>query len=58
MSAISAVVGSTVGFDRELWVGGVAGVGDIDINKASEGKVGGVVLLIRTEIVFKIWFLE
>ena len=58
MSAISAVVGSTVGFDGEVWVGGVAGVGDIDINKASEGKVGGVVLLIRTEIVFKIWFLE
>ena len=56
MSVISAVVGSTVGFDRELWVGGVDGVGDVDIDEAREGKVGGVVSLCRTEIVFEIGF--
>ena len=55
MSAISAVVGSTVLFDGELWVGGVAGVGDVDINEASHGKFGGFVLLIRTEIMFEIF---
>ena len=35
-------------------LGGVAGFGDVDINKASEGKVGGIVLLSWTEIVFEI----
>ena len=38
----------------EIWVGGVAGVGDVDINEASDGKVGGVVSLSWTEIVFEI----
>ena len=54
MSVISAVVGSTVLFDRELWVGGVAGVGDVDIDESNKGKVGGVVSLSRTEIVLEI----
>ena len=53
MSVISAVVGSTVLFDRELWVGGVAGVGDVDIDEASDRKVGGVVSLSRTDIVLE-----
>ena len=48
MHAISAIVGPIVGFNGEIWVGGVAGVGDVDIDKASEGKVGGVVLLSHT----------
>ena len=39
MSTISAVLGSTVRFDGGLWVGVVASVGDVDINKAMEGKV-------------------
>ena len=56
MSAISTVVGSTVLFDGELWVGSVAGVGDVDIDEASDRKVGGVVSLGRTEIVFNIGF--
>ena len=56
MSAISAIVGSTVGFDREIWFGGVAGVGDVDIDEASEGKLGIFVSLSQTEIVFKIGF--
>ena len=43
MSTISSIVRSTIGFDGELWVGGVSGVGDVDIEKASEVKVGGVV---------------
>ena len=53
MSAISVVVGSTLLFDRELWVGGVAGVGGVDIDGASNGKFGGVVSLSRTEIVLE-----
>ena len=40
MSAISAVVGSIIGFDRELCFGGAAGVGDVDIDEAREGKLG------------------
>ena len=56
MSAISDVVGSTVLFDGELWVGGFAGVGDVDINEASDEKVLGVVSLSRKEIVFEISF--
>ena len=54
MSAISAVVGSTVLFDRELWAGGVAGVGDIDIDEASDRKVRRFVSLSWTDIVFEI----
>ena len=53
MSAISAVVGSTVLFDGELWVGGVAGVGDVVINEASDGKFGGFASLSRTDIVLE-----
>ena len=34
-------MGSKVGFDGELWIGGVASVSDADINESSEGKVGG-----------------
>ena len=49
---MSAVVGSTVGFDGELWLGGVAGVGDVGIDESREGKLGGAVSVRRTEIVF------
>ena len=56
MSVISAAVGSTVLFDRELWVGGVAGVSDFGIDEASHGKVGVVVSLIWTDILFRIVF--
>ena len=49
-------MGSTVGFDRELWLGGVAGGCDVDIDKAMEGKVGGVVSVRRAEIVFDMGF--
>ena len=41
--AISAVVDSTVLFDRELCVGGVVGGGYVDIHEASDGNVGGFV---------------
>ena len=34
ISAISAVVCSTVGFDGELWLRGVTGAGDVDINES------------------------
>ena len=54
MSAISAVVGSTVLFGGEIWVGGVACVGEVDIDKASDREVGRVVSLSRTDIVFEI----
>ena len=47
-------MGSTVLFDREIWGGGVSGVGDVDINDASDGKVGEVFSLSRTEIFFRI----
>ena len=49
---MSAVVGSKVVFDGELWMGGVAGVGDAEINKSREGKVGGSVSVRRAEIMF------
>ena len=52
ISAMIAVVGSTFGFDGELWLGGVSGVGDIDINESREGKLGGSVWVCWTEIVF------
>ena len=42
---MSAVAGSTFGFNGELWLEGVAGVGDVDIDEAREGKVGGDVLV-------------
>ena len=35
---------------------GCAGVSDVDINEASDGKVRGVVSLSRTDIVFEIGF--
>ena len=57
ISAMSAVVGSTIGFVRELWLGGVAVVGDVDIDKARKGKVGGVVSVLRMEILFDMIFL-
>ena len=54
---MSAVVGLTFGFDWKLWIGGVAGVGDVDTIKAREGKLGGSVLVCRTEIVFEFgWY--
>ena len=56
MSETSAVVRSTVLFYGELWVGGVVGVGDVDIDEASDVKVGGVVSLSPTEIVIGIGF--
>ena len=52
MSVMSAAVGSTVGFYGELWLGSVVGVGDVDIDEAREGKVGGAVSVRQTEIVF------
>ena len=54
MSEISAIVGSNILFDGELWVGGVAGAGDVDIDEASHIKVGGVVSLSRTEIFLRL----
>ena len=57
ISVISAVVGSAVGFDGKLWLGGVAGFGDDDIDESREGKVGGVVSVRQTEIVFNMGFL-
>ena len=45
-------MGSTVGFGEELWLGGVSGVENVNINKSRKGKVGGAVLVRRTEIVF------
>ena len=51
ISEMSAVVGLAVGFDGELWIGGVTGVGDVDIYKAREGKVGGSVSVSLAEIV-------
>ena len=51
-------MGSTVGFDGELWLGGVAGVGDVDINEARGGEVGGYVSVYCTEIMFETIFLD
>ena len=45
-------MGLAVGFYGELWIGGVTGVGDVDIYKAREGKVGGSVSVRCTENVF------
>ena len=36
--------------------GGIYGVGDVDIEKTSGGKVGGVVSLSQTDILFEIGF--
>ena len=44
-------MGSTIGFDGELWLGGVAGVGNVDIDKAREGKVREDVWVCWTDIV-------
>ena len=52
ISTISDVVGSTVLFDGELCVGGVVGAGDVDIDEASDGNVGGFVSWSRTDIMF------
>ena len=38
----------------ELWVEVVVDIGDVDIDKSSDGNVWGVVLLSRTEIVLEI----
>ena len=38
ISAMITVVVSTVGFYGGLWIGGVSGVGDVDIDKSMEGK--------------------
>ena len=54
MIVISAIVGSTFLFDRELCAGVVVGAGDVDIDEACDGNVGGFVSRSRTEIVFKI----
>ena len=51
---MSAVVGLTDSFDRELCLGGVVGVGDVDIDKSREGKLGGAVSVRRMDIVFGI----
>ena len=40
ISAIRFFVGSNIGFGRELWLGGVSGVRDVDINESRERKVG------------------
>ena len=47
-------MGSTVWFDGELCTGGVVGVGDVDINEACNGNVGGFVSESRMEIIFNI----
>ena len=57
ISAIRFFVGSNIGFGRELWLGGVSGVGDVNINESRERKVGGFVLVRLTEIMFDIRFL-
>ena len=54
ISTISDVVGSTVLFDGELCVGGVVGAGDVDIDEASDRKVGDLVSWSWKEIVSKI----
>ena len=45
-------MGSTIGFDGGLWLGGVAGVGNVEIYKSREGKVVGSISVLRTDIVF------
>ena len=57
ISAISAVVGSKIGFDGELWLGGVSGFGEVDMDEPREGKVGGVVSVRHTDIMFDMGFL-
>ena len=54
---MSAVVGLTDSFDRELCLGGVVGVGDVDIDKSREGKLGGAVSVCLAEIMSETgWF--
>ena len=43
-------------FTGKYGLGGVAGVGDVDIKEAIDRKVVGVVSLSRTDIVFEIGF--
>ena len=50
-------MGSIVWFGRKLWFGGVDGVGDVDIDKSRERKVGGAVSVLQTEIVFDMGWL-
>ena len=50
---MSAFVGPTGAFDKELRLEGVAIVGDIDINKASEEKVQESVSVSLAEIVLE-----
>ena len=54
MRAISAVVGSTVWFDRELCAGCVVGSVDVDIDEYCDGNVCGFFLRSRTEVAFNI----
>ena len=49
---MSAAVGSTFGFDGKLWLGGVAGVGNVDIKEARERKVVEAVSVCCTDIIF------
>ena len=42
----------TFGFEGGLWLGGVSSASEVDIYKVREGKVGGAVLVRRTEIMF------
>ena len=44
--------GQQLSLTGESWIGGVASVGDTEIDEAREGKVGGVILVHQTEIVF------
>ena len=41
-------MGLAFGFDRGLWLGVVSGVGDVDVNEAMEGRMGGAVLVCWT----------
>ena len=50
---ISAVVGTTVLFDKELCVGGAVGARHVGIDEANDGNLGGFVFWSRTEIVFE-----
>ena len=47
-------MGSTVCFDGETYAGGVFGAGDVDIDEACDGNVGGFVSFSRSEILFNI----
>ena len=53
MIVISAIVGSTFLFDRELCAGVVVAAGDVDINEAYDVNVWGFVCWSWTEILFE-----